>query len=72
MSNKPLKPGPIPYVVGIGKDKIFEIAVKYGFKPNFDTLLFANALMCAFEVHNRMTEPMTDQEIHDAQEGKTS
>ena len=60
---KPLKPGPVDCFVTIGRDKVDEIAISYGFEPSLEIHLFANALMCAFEVHNNMRVPMTDEEI---------
>ena len=65
MSGQLLKPGPVDCFVTVGKEKVDELAIRYGFEPDLNIHLFANALMCAFEVHNRMRAPMDGLEEGD-------
>lgn len=65
MTDRPLKPGPVDCFVTVGKEKVDELAIRYGFEPDLNIHLFANALMCAFEFHNGMRARLTDEESHE-------
>ena len=68
MSEASLKPGPVDCFVSVKKEKINELAIKYGFEPDLNIHLFANAMMCAFEVHNRMKEPVALKKLEENHE----